>query len=118
MLASALSAVEDRQPGYHMGLYMAILYLGGYLVTSRAFRALHDEAQRYAWVTAPGSQIEKFAAKLLLTSIGYALGSLAAYLVTQSLFLVVGRFFSDDSPSPRLYSYSIWPLLAWDFSWR
>jgi hypothetical protein len=48
-------------------------------VSSLAFKELHLDAQNVFYLTLPGSSLEKFLSKLLVTSIGYAVGSLVFY---------------------------------------
>lgn len=80
--------------GFHIGAYYVVLFLGGFWVTSRAFRAFHDRRCNYTLLTLPCSNFEKLLAKLLLTSVGYVIlisacffvASVVIYLLAIALF--------------------------------
>src|SRR5437870_5174244 len=59
--------------------YFLILYIGGFIVTSMAFNELHDRNKAHYYLTLPCSNLERFLNKWLLTSIGYAIGTLLIY---------------------------------------
>ncbi len=69
----------------HVGLYIQLLFLGGFISTSFAFREVRQNGAGIFYVTLPASQFEKFASKLLVTSLGYALGSLLFYTATAAV---------------------------------
>jgi hypothetical protein len=60
---------------YFLGFYQNLLFVGGLVVTSLAFREIRQNGGGIFYLTIPGSIFEKFATKLLLTSVGYAVGS-------------------------------------------
>jgi hypothetical protein len=63
----------------HLALFMPLLFIGGFGVTSLAFRELHQGEQSYFYLNLPASTFEKLASKLLVTSVGYAAAALAFY---------------------------------------
>jgi hypothetical protein len=65
-------------------MYYPLLLIGGYIVTSLSFKELHLNGQSVFYLTLPGSSLEKFLSKLLVTSAGYALGSLIFYTAVSS----------------------------------
>jgi hypothetical protein len=71
--------LSDRGPALHWGLFYPLLFLGGFIVTSRAFYDVHNRVKSHDWFMLPASPVEKFAEKLLLTSLGYAIVVLAGY---------------------------------------
>ncbi len=73
---------------FHPTLYLWILFIGGFYVTSMAFRDWHEYPKNYAFLTLPASNFEKFLSKLLLTSVGYVLITLVFYFILS--LLVVG----------------------------
>ena len=129
ILVSLVSAFSRELGPIHERMYYPLLFLGGYIVTSLAFKELHLNGQGVFYLTLPGSSLEKYLSKLLVTSAGYAFGSLifytavaaaaeginrlvfgyghpffnpftrytltvvAAYLVTQAVFLVGSVYF-------------------------
>ena len=62
-------------------IFSIIIYAGGLLISSRAFRESHDNARNHEWFMLPASIEEKFTARLLLTSVGFVV------VVSVTLFL-------------------------------
>ena len=91
---------------FHVGFFIQLLFLGGFISTSFAFREARQNGAGIFYMTLPSSQFEKFASKLLVTSVGYALGSLVFYMATAAVSegintLVLGRshgFFNPFAP--------------------
>jgi hypothetical protein len=81
ILTSALSAIMHSGENFHVTLYFILLYIGGFMVSSRAFREIHNSQKSYTYVTLPGSPFEKYTERLISTSIGYALGTFAIYFI-------------------------------------
>ena len=86
MLVSFLTVFGQQLAGRHAGsgnfhfnLYGNVLFLGGFVVTSLAFREARQNGMGILYLTLPASSLEKFASKLLTTSVGYALGSVVFY---------------------------------------
>ncbi len=67
---------------FHVSFYIQLLFIGGFISTSFAFREVRQNGAGIFYITLPASQFEKFASKLLVTSVGYALGSLVFYTAT------------------------------------
>ena len=76
ILFSALSALQGRNGEFYTAIFAQLLFIGGYIVSSLAFKELHQPGRSYFYCTLPGSLVEKFSSKLLVTSLGYALGTL------------------------------------------
>ena len=70
-----------RGDGY-AGYFTYLLFLGGCIVTSFAFREVWHSGRGIAYLTLPGSALEKLGVKLLLTSVGFAAGSLVLVTAT------------------------------------
>jgi hypothetical protein len=64
---------------FHFNFFNNLLFLGGFIVTSFAFREARQNGSGIFYLTLPASSLEKFASKLLTTSVGYALGSVVFY---------------------------------------
>jgi hypothetical protein len=86
LLVSALTVFGSRLGGgstglgnFYPNLFVNILFLGGFIVTSLAFREARQNGGGIFYLTLPASSLEKFASKLLATSVGYALGSLVFF---------------------------------------
>ncbi len=58
----------------YFGFFQALLFLGGFIVTSLAFREVWQNGSGLAYLMLPGSLFEKFLVKLLMTSVGFAAG--------------------------------------------
>jgi hypothetical protein len=91
LLSSLLAGWRHEDGGAHQVFYLQILFIGGYLVSSRAFREIHDPQKAYTCVLLPASPLEKFASRVLATSLIYALGTLIAYLGVAGLYELLNR---------------------------
>ncbi|MBA7631926.1 hypothetical protein ES703_39463 [subsurface metagenome] len=85
ILVSVLSMLRRSNGEFHLSLYTNLLFIGGFIVTSLAFKELHQNERSYFYLTLPGSRLEKFASKLLVTSLGYAVGTLFFYTAVAAL---------------------------------
>lgn len=74
---------------FHPRLYNILLFIGGFWITSLAFREFHDTERNYIFLTLPCSNLEKFLCKLLLTSLGYVLAISVGYFI---LSIVISVF--------------------------
>jgi hypothetical protein len=84
LLVSVLSTLSGEGGPVHDTLYIQLLFIGGLIVTSLSFKELHLNGQSVFYLTLPGSSLEKFLSKLLVTSVGYAFGSLFFYTAVSS----------------------------------
>jgi hypothetical protein len=84
LLVSVVSALGRELGPMHIQLYIPLLFIGGYIVTSLTFKELHLNGQSVFYLTLPGSALEKYLSKLLVTSVGYAFGSLFFYTAVSS----------------------------------
>jgi hypothetical protein len=103
-LAASMGGAPEgtiRGDGY-AGYFTYLLFLGGCIITSFAFREVWHGGGGIAYLTLPGSTLEKLGVKLLLTSVGFAAGSLvlvtaagAASEALDRLVFGVGHGFFD-----------------------
>jgi hypothetical protein len=84
ILVLFISALGRERAPIHYQMYFPLLFLGGYIVTSLIFKEIHLNGQSVFYLTLPGSSLEKFVSKLLVTSVGYAFGSLFFYTAISS----------------------------------
>ncbi len=84
ILVSVVSAFGRELGPIHEQMFYPLLFLGGYIVTSLTFKELHLNGQSVFYLTLPGSSLEKYLSKLLVTSAGYAFGSLLFYTAVSS----------------------------------
>jgi hypothetical protein len=86
ILVSALTVLGRRLGGasvgvgnFHDNIFGNVLFLGGFIVSSFAFREIRQNGGGIFYLTLPASSLEKYASKVLATSVGYALGSVVFY---------------------------------------
>jgi len=79
ILSSVFSAFTRQLGSMHARLYAQLLFVAGLIVTSLSFREIHQDSRSVFYLTLPGSTLEKFLSKLLVTSLGFVLGSLVFY---------------------------------------
>jgi len=85
ILASAVSAFTGNDSYFHPVLYFLLLYIGGFIISSRGFREIYNSQKSYTYVALPGSRLEKFSERLIATSIGYVLGTLLVYSIVTAI---------------------------------
>jgi len=85
IFASAVSALTGNGRNFHLVLYFLLLYIGGFIVSSRAFREIYNSQKNYTYVALPGSRMEKFSERLIATSIVYVLGTLLVYSIVTAI---------------------------------
>ena len=83
--------IVDGDRTIHSVLFGILLFIGGYVASSRAFREAHDRTRNHDWLMLPSSTLEKLTARLVLTSVGYAAGVVIFY----SVFSVVAAGLSS-----------------------
>ncbi len=72
-----------------LSLYTFVLYVGGFVMTSRSFKELHNSEIAYHYLTLPCSNLERFLSKWVITSVGYAIALLALFLIYNVLQIVI-----------------------------
>ena len=80
-------------PNANLAAYPFFLYVGGFIISSRAFKDLHDPMRAYAFLMLPCSNLEKFLSKWILTSLIYAFGLLLMCFIISTLCNVIGVLF-------------------------
>ena len=95
ILISMLKTWTRSSDPFYTGFFGALLFIGGYIVTSLAFRELHQNGRGYLYLTLPGSLLEKLTSKLLITSLGYALGCLVFMSAVSGLSEGINRLIFD-----------------------
>lgn len=89
--------------------YFNILFIGGFITTSFAFKDLHNHNKAHFSLMLPCTNLEKFLNKWLLTSIGYALGSLFLYYICSWInVLEIQWIFSQQKQALDIFNLSIW----------
>lgn len=106
ILASWTSDPGESLTDFHGSLFLNFLLIGGYVVSSVAFTQMHEPTKGIHYMMLPGSTVEKYLARLLLTSIGWSALVLVVYTAatvvataiatpifsqTPGVFLPIGR---------------------------
>jgi hypothetical protein len=79
LLINVVSVGSAERWDFHRVFFPLTLLVGGHVATSLAFTALHDKTLGYRYLTQPGSSLEKFTVKLVLTAAGWPILALIAY---------------------------------------
>jgi hypothetical protein len=108
IFASFISALNRGGETFHLRMYFILLYLGGFIISSRAFREAYNSQRCYSYMTLPVSPLENFVERALLTSLGYVLGALGVYLlialISESLNrILIGYTHLLLNPASRAY---------------
>lgn len=70
-LLTLIQAVQYQSTESLVGLYAGFLFLGGFIVASNAFKAMHSRETAHDWLMLPASGEEKFLSRLAASSLGY-----------------------------------------------
>ena len=85
LAVNVTSANDAVGGGFHAAFFPLVLVVGGLLFTSTLFADLHDKPRAHAYLTLPISTLERWAVRLLLSTVGYAAVALAGYFVVTLL---------------------------------
>ena len=77
-----LTSIGGGSPGFHMAVYPIALIVLGCILSSFTFSEIHDPRTGAYALTSPGSVLEKYVSRILLTSVGWAIAITAVYMVT------------------------------------
>ena len=106
-LGMTIASAHARISGdFYLGFFQNLLFIGGFVVTSLAFREIWQNGGGIFYLTVPGSVFEKFVTKLLVTAVGFGVGvtlffSLAAAAAEGLSLLIFGighGFFNPLDP--------------------
>lgn len=98
-LISLLSNIDRDVSSLHQGSFRVLLVLGGFILTSSAFKTLHQRNQVGFYLLLPASTMEKFLSRLILTSIGYVFGLSCLYFIFSLLAAgISGLLFNEVLP--------------------
>ncbi len=73
---------------FYSQLFIFVL-CGGFWSTSHAFSDLHDPHRKLSFLMLPASTLEKFLGRLILTSVGYVVGSILIFYISS---LIIAGF--------------------------
>jgi hypothetical protein len=108
-----IASASEGGSGFHTGLFMNILLIGGYVVSSVAFSELQDTKTGIHYMMLPGSTLEKYLAKLLLTSVGWVAAALLVYMLASAVAAALASIFFAQTPGYFLpIGRTIWNGIA------
>ena len=85
LAVNVTSANNALGAGFHAAFFPLVLVVGGLLFTSTLFADLHDKPRAHAYLTLPISTLERWAVRLLLSTVGYAVVALVGYFLVTLL---------------------------------
>jgi len=95
MISTATGGINEA----YEGLFLPLLWLGGFIFTSASFRDAHSTESIHTWLMTPASQLEKFILKLMMTTVVYVLVLIVGVFLGSLLnSLVYALFFSARPP--------------------
>lgn len=113
-LISAIMAYNNAPSGQlYFSLFTNILFAGGFIVTSMIFKEIHKKETAQNYLLLPASNFEKFISRLLISTIGFALitvagVSLISYLSEGVNLLIFKRHNVFFNP----FTKTVWVLIA------
>lgn len=118
LLLLSLSALGHGCDRLHQRLFPLLLFTTGFVLTGQAFRELRDPHGAMAWMLLPAGTFEKWASRLFLTGVGYAVAftiawcliSALAQIVSRSLFSFACPWFSPFQPMV-MFSIGLYTVL-------
>lgn len=90
----------DTRPEIYLGLFPAVLILGGLIFTSTIFADLHHPLQRFHYLTLPVSNLERFFSRYLLSGPLYCLYVVVTYVVFDWLAAAIAKAMLGASAAP------------------
>ena len=108
LILYVLTSIGGGSPQFHLVVYPILLIVFGYIVSSFSFQEIHDPRSGVYALTSPGSILEKYVARVLLTSIGWTIVVTLAYMVTTAIGagvagLILGESHGIFVPNNRVF---------------
>ncbi|MBU8913356.1 MAG: hypothetical protein KOO61_04980 [Spirochaetales bacterium] len=97
LILYVLTSIGGGSPAFHLTVYPILLFALGYIVSSFSFQEIHDPRTGVYELTSPGSIIEKYVARILLTSIGWAVAVTLAYMLTTAIGAGIAELIFGES---------------------
>lgn len=88
---SFLSMLGRPGQDFYTPFYVGLLFLGGFLFSSSAFKEMHQQGSGPFYLTLPGTSVEKLVSKLFVTSVGYAAAVLVFMTGASALSELINR---------------------------
>jgi hypothetical protein len=118
IVLSFLSMLGRAGGDFYTPFFVGLLFLGGFLFSSGAFKEMHQQGSGPFYLTLPGTTLEKLLSKLLVTSAGYAAAvllymagaSALSELLNRAVFAAGHAWFNPFSPA-NLKSAAVYLVL-------
>ena len=110
LIASMLTS-EPASSDFHAMFFPLALVAGGLLFTSTLFPELTDKPRAHAYLTLPISSLERWAVRLLLSTVGYTAVALAGYFLVTLLGAGISQLIRGQSPPVFAPSLDDWRLV-------
>ncbi len=85
ILIANVFSPEPTGSDFHAAFFPLALVAGGFLFTSTLFSELPDKPRAHAYLTLPISTVERWAVRVLLSTVGYVAVALAGYFLVTLL---------------------------------
>ncbi len=97
LILYVFTSIGGGSPQFHLAVYPILLFGLGYIVSSFSFQEIHDPRAGIYELTSPGSILEKYVARILLTSVGWTIAVTLAYMLTTVIGAgVAGLIFGES----------------------
>jgi hypothetical protein len=108
-----LTCIGGASPEFHEPVYTISLVVLGYILSSFAFAEVHDARTGAYALTSPGSLLEKYVSRILLTSVGWAIAITVVYIATTAAAAGVAQLLFGRSHGVFLLNQGwMWKLIA------
>ena len=112
LLINVASVASWDKWNIHEVFFPLTLLIGGHVFASLAFRDMFHKQKSYVYLTLPASQFEKYIIKLLLTTAGFTVATLALYYLYSLLAAgLTTLFFGVAHPVFQPFSPLIWQII-------
>lgn len=82
LFISALNAYNRPDSGqFYFRFFKDILFIGGFIITAGSFTDMHRKETAQSFLLLPASTFEKFLSRLILTSVGFAVLTIAGMML-------------------------------------
>jgi len=88
-LTPMLFSHENIGYDFNTGFFPTVLYICGFLLSATIFSEIHQSQKNTSFFMLPATIFEKFSSRLLLTTIGYVIISVAFYFILNMISLLL-----------------------------
>lgn len=97
----------------HLIFFANALFILGLIATSLIFRDFHNREEAYFSLTLPGSPLEKYISRFLITTVGYVLGGLVVYFIYSTIAMGISyALFRQSFGVFNPFTLPLWKMIA------